>query len=187
MSLTRCLHNQKNKKIKIFLQQSYYYCNIKWIHKYLVKSQVHKIRDFLKNSIETNVKIYLFTNQCHCWKQLSLGWVGFQKYTTFFQNEPLCNDWAKFTSYSSRLKRIYNLHENPFLHVNVFGTPEYQKKWWGKLFLMRMIRPPPPRPWLGLTNVPKNWWGTVPTSPYVPVDLICLGVSMDGNLSPTQN
>ena len=91
----------------------------------------------------------------HCWKQLSLGWVDFQKYTTFFQNEPLCNDWAKFTSYSSRLKRIYNLHENPFLHVNVFGTPEYQKKWWGKLFLMRIIRPPPPRSWLGLTNVPK--------------------------------
>ena len=90
--------------------------------------------------VEWHQNVYLITKSCR---------------THFFQNEPLCNDWAKFTSYSSRLKRIYNLHENPFLHVNVFGTPEHQKNWWGKFFLMRIIRSPPICSWLVLTNFPK--------------------------------
>ena len=49
------------------IKQSYYYCIIKWIHKHLMKSQVHKIHKRLsKEQFGTNVKIYLFTNQCHC-------------------------------------------------------------------------------------------------------------------------
>ena len=52
-------------------------------NKYLVKSQVHKNQRFLKEKDGTNVKIYLFTNQCHCGKKL--GWVGFPKSYIIFR------------------------------------------------------------------------------------------------------
>ena len=85
MGLARCLRNQKNKRFKIFLQQLLYYCSIKCIHKYLMKSQVHKIRDFLKDSIEQMLKFtYLATNAI-VEKKISLRWVGFQKSYVIFR------------------------------------------------------------------------------------------------------
>ena len=78
VGLGRCLRNQKNKKINIFLQQSFYYCNIKWIHKHLVISQVHKIRNFLKNSLEQMLKLLIY-QPIPLLKKICLGWVGFQK------------------------------------------------------------------------------------------------------------
>ena len=64
------------KKSIYFFNNHYYYCIIKWIHKHLVKSQVHKIRDFLKNSLEQMLKFtYLPTNAIVEKKCLWGGWV----------------------------------------------------------------------------------------------------------------
>ena len=52
-------------------------------NKYLVKSQVHTNQRFLKEKDGSNVKIYLFTNQCHCGKKL--GWVDFPKSYVIFR------------------------------------------------------------------------------------------------------
>ena len=53
-------------------------------NKYLVKSQVHTNQRFLKEKDGTNVKIYLFTNQCHCGKKIGVG--GFSKILRNFQS-----------------------------------------------------------------------------------------------------
>ena len=54
------------------------------VNKYLVKSQVHKNQRLLKEKDGTNVKIYLFTNQCHCGKKIGVG--GFSKILRNFQS-----------------------------------------------------------------------------------------------------
>ena len=57
VGVARCLRNQGNKQIaenEIFLQESYYYYNIKWIHKCLLKPQGHKNLRFFKEQIFTN-------------------------------------------------------------------------------------------------------------------------------------